>query len=82
MRMDYKTSFALLRAGLWIGLLVALIGTNLKNMIVTWIGLGLVLAGIVQALIFYRCPNCGKHLKLSTRGQEKCPKCGCALEGK
>lgn len=85
--MDYKKSYYMLLTGIWSGAIMTFIGgcvatgfgmTMIGNAIV-FIGLMRMLGGIAQALIFYKCPNCGKKLNVRGRQPKYCPECGCRL---
>ena len=36
--------------------------------------------GILQALVFYKCPHCKKRFKIGSRRPNVCPYCGAKLE--
>lgn len=36
--------------------------------------------GLLQALIFYKCPHCKKRFKLGSRRRASAPYCGAKLE--
>ena len=72
--MDYRKSLVLFWALWGTGIVVCAIGVIME---VSWLvlaGVILVLAAMVQYLIFYRCPSCGRYLG---RGLPNyCPHCG------
>lgn len=66
--MTYQKSYGLL----WIGLLAGFIAGFLS----IGLGVAIILLGLVQACIFYRCPYC-KYSLLNVRGLPNCcPCCG------
>lgn len=45
--------------------------------ILFFIGIALIIAGIVVRIVYWRCPHCKKRLKLGFRQEPtKCPCCG------
>lgn len=86
--MNYKKSYYLLSICLWSGAGISFIGIQIGSRtdaakfgsFLAFIGLIIMFAGIVQALIFYKCPNCGKRLDIRGRKAKFCPECGCKLD--
>lgn len=66
--MNYKKSYFLLSIGVIAGAVVA------------FIGLAAMLGGVVQALLFYRCPKCGMLLKIRGQKPNYCHGCGYKLD--
>ena len=87
--MDYRLSRKIMWIGIDAGMVLLAASMCFKN---EKIQIGLMIAavaafglGILQALIFYKCPECKCSLIKSTGGiPENCPKCGSylALEDK
>ena len=79
--MDFKKSRMIMWVGFVIGILIALIGTSGGDVVTNhWIfGIGMVIfiLSLLQAFVFYRCPNCGYSL-MNVKGNipKFCPKCG------
>ena len=80
--MNYKTSFKLLRYGEAGGILFALLGCLLESkysaaadVFFVLGGVG-ILAAVLQALIFYKCPYCGAKFNIRFKSPEYCPNCG------
>lgn len=73
--MSYLQSHSLCMILFVAGLAVAwLFNTSLVGLV---LGLVLILAGFIQYLIFFRCPNCHKSLVgLTFNIPEKCRHCG------
>lgn len=79
--MDYKKSCKIYNICLYSSLALLLIALMID---VNWLGVvGIVLfvAGIIQAGIFYRCPQCGRTFNLKGRRPKYCPDCGHELKG-
>lgn len=82
--MNYKKSYYILLIGIWSGFFTAFAGLYIESKadhlligkILALIGLILMLGGIGQALLFYKCPNCGKRLNIRGKQPHFCPECG------
>ena len=82
--MDYKKSYLLLSAGVWGGGIAALIGMFLETsnpsanlgQIIAGAGVAVMIAALLQAMIFYKCPYCGERFNIRGRKPDYCPKCG------
>ena len=74
--MDYKKSYTLLWVGLIAGFVLMLIGVFLEIGWLLWPGAVVVMADVLQTLLFFRCPYCGGHW--DTRGviPHYFPECG------
>lgn len=66
--MSYKKSYFLLSIGVIVGA------------VVVFIGLVAMLGGIMQALIFFKCPKCGILLKIHGKKPNCCHGCGYRLD--
>ena len=70
--MDYKKSCYMLATGIWSGMVMIFLGGYLEmgcgvatiGNATAFMGLMLMAGGIVQTLIFYKCPNCGKRFNI------------------
>lgn len=80
--MNYRQSYQLLNTALAAGLVIALLGAILDKPWIMTLGGAIAIAGVVQAVLFCRCPNCGESME--TRGglPAYCPSCGNKLEEK
>ena len=67
--MKYQWSLILLWAGLILAVILAACGIPLVGGVV-------MLASIVQAGVFYRCPHCKKSLMQICFPHNNCPHCG------
>ena len=87
--MDYKKSYTLLWVGLIAGFVLMLIGVFLEIGWLLWPGAGGVLGGgfskkgavvvmadVLQTLLFFRCPYCGGHWDPRGGIPHYCPECG------
>lgn len=78
--MNYKTSRTAMWIGYLLGLFIMALGIGAENEKLTFFstvgGVVTVAVSLIQALIFYRCPECGYSL-LNVRGKlpKFCPEC-------
>lgn len=64
--------WCLMIPGFLLAILFLLLG---KKYIALWlIGCGLMMASLILNIVFWRCPDCGKHL--GPANAEYCPYCG------
>ena len=80
--MDYKKSYLLFRVCLYAGMILCIISLMIK---ISWpgmLGIVIVILGISQTAVFYRCPNCHKALNFRGRKPKYCPECGFELDFK
>lgn len=61
--------------GVLLEILFLLLGK--QNIVLLLIGGGLMMGGLIIWAVFWRCPDCGKHLGRAT--VEYCPYCGKSL---
>lgn len=80
--MDCHKSYDLMTAGVlggaavvFLGLSIGMKSAALGNPIAL-LGLFAMLGGIGQALLFYKCPHCGRRLRIRGGKQDFCPRCG------
>lgn len=85
--MNYKTSYLFLRIGVIGGVCIDLSGLILRlfvdilGQIVTLCGLVVMLAGMLQASLFCRCPQCGTLLNgYDFAKLKRCHNCGYNLD--
>lgn len=74
--MDYKKSYTLLWVGLIAGFVLMLIGVFLEIGWLLWPGAVVVMADVLQTLLFFRCPYCGGHGDPRGGIPHYCPECG------
>ena len=74
--MDYQKSYVLMWVGIIAGFILAAVGGALAIKWLAAMGALILLAGILQTFLFFRCPHCGGHW--DTRGgvPHYCPECG------
>jgi len=84
--MTYKQSYSLLRMGVIGGAIIVFIGLSLgaNGLIIgnalSVVGLIAMLSGLGQALLFYKCPKCGRHFNIRGKRPDYCPECGNRLD--
>lgn len=84
--MDHQKSYSLFHIGMIGGAVFVFIGLGLSMEIgligsaVAFLGLAAMLGGVVQALVFCKCPKCGTLLKLRGKKPNCCHGCGCKLD--
>ena len=78
--MDYRKS----RLLLWTGYLTCLVFLGVYWFTkITWLGvagIAVLAAAYIQALLYLRCPHCGKPLSLHNWRPDYCPRCGQHLD--
>ena len=74
--MDYQKSYVLMWVGIIAGFILAAVGGALAIKWLAAMGTLILLAGILQTFLFFRCPHCGKLW--DTRGgvPHYYPECG------
>ena len=78
--MDYKTSRLLLIVNTGFALVLMLVGYASQVFWIGIVGIVLMLAGFVQAMIFCRCPYCGAMFNMRSPLPRFCPNCGKELD--
>lgn len=80
--MNYKRSRKLFELCLVIGGPMAAAGSKKSNLLLACLGVSVLLVGVVQVWIFYRCPHCGAKLQFMGEGKnlDRCPKCSQKLD--
>ena len=79
--MDYRKSYLIYNICLYTGFVLCLISLMTQ---VNWPGIAgivVLLAGMLQTVIFYRCPNCHAAFQIRGRRPKHCPECGHPLDG-
>lgn len=79
-KMNYKKSRQLMNIGIWGGIAVLVVFYATDIMLFGVLVMILVLGGMLQALVFYKCPSCNVHFNIRGGQPDFCPKCGCDLE--
>ena len=78
--MDYKVSERAMVTSCAVGILIVMLGNRRQSLMMSAVGAAVMVLGILQALIFYKCPHCKKRFKLGSRRPGVCPYCGAKLE--
>ena len=84
--MDCKRSYILLDAGMLGGTVVVFLGLGVSTKIeivgsmIALAGLLIMLGGLGQAFLFYKCTNCGRKFSIRSRKPDRFPVCGRKLE--
>ena len=78
--MDYRLSERMMLSACAAGILIVMLGNRRQSLTMSAVGAGLMVLGLLQALIFYKCPHCKKRFKLGSRRPSVCPYCGAKLE--
>ena len=78
--MDYRLSERMMLSACTAGILIVMLGNRRQSLSMSAVGAGLMVLGLLQALLFYKCPHCKKRFKLGSRRPSVCPYCGAKLE--
>ena len=81
--MNYQKSHRLLLLGLCAGAVMAFFGLAIgtrAGTVIGAVGVLLMIGGIAQAVVFYKCPDCGRQFDVRTRRPDYCPGCGKKLD--
>ena len=78
--MDYRLSERMMVSACAAGILIVMLGNRRQSLTMSAVGAGLMVLGLLQALIFYKCPHCGAHMRLRERKTGYCPECGEKLD--
>ena len=76
--MNWKTSRAVMLGGMLAGLVITLAERQIG-----WLGiagLAVMVGSILQTLLFYRCPHCGRPFNIRGGSRSYCPYCGKKLD--
>ena len=61
--MDYRLSERMMVSACAAGILIVMLGNRRQSLTMSAVGAGLMVLGLLQALIFYKCPYCGAKLE-------------------
>lgn len=78
--MDYRISERAMVTSCAVGILIVMLGNRRQSLMMSAVGAAVMVLGILQALIFYKCPHCKKRFKIGSRRPSVCPYCGAKLE--
>ena len=74
--MDYQKSYVLMWVGIIAGFILAAVGGALAIKWLAAMGALILLAGILQTFLFFRCPHCGGLWDTHGGVPHYCPECG------
>lgn len=74
--MDYRKSEKLFSAACYLCIALVVVSTFLEIRWLSAAGLGILVLGVLQMLLFYKCPHCGARLSLRDKKPAYCPECG------
>ena len=78
--MNYKVSERAMVSSCAVGILIVMLGNRRQSLMMSAVGAAVMVLGILQALLFYKCPHCKKRFKIGSRRPSVCPYCGAKLE--
>ena len=78
--MDYKKGEKLFSVSSSICIALVLASSILRIRWPSAAGLGVLALGLLQMVLFYKCPHCGAHMRLRERKTGYCPECGEKLD--
>ena len=78
--MNYRLSERMMLSACAAGILIVMLGNRRQSLSMSAVGAGMMVLGLLQALLFYKCPHCKKRFKLGSRRPSVCPYCGAKLE--
>ena len=74
--MDYRISERAMVTSCAVGILIVMLGNRRQSLMMSAVGAAVMVLGILQALVFYKCPHCKKRFKIGSRRPSVCPYCG------
>ena len=78
--MDYKKGEKLFSVSSYICIVLVLASSILRIRWLSAAGLGVLVLGLLQMLLFYKCPHCGTRFSLRKKRPGYCPECGEKLD--
>ena len=78
--MDYKKSEKLFSVMCYVCIALVVVSTIMEIRWLSAAGLGVLALGLLQMVLFYKCPHCGAHMRLRERKTGYCPECGEKLD--
>ena len=67
--MNYRLSERMMLSACAAGILIVMLGNRRQSLSMSAVGAGMMVLGLLQALLFYKCPHCKKRFKLGSRRQ-------------
>ena len=78
--MDYKKGEKLFSVSSYICIALVLASSILRIRWLSAAGLGVLALGLLQVVLFYKCPHCGAQLEPRGPVPKFCPNCGKELD--
>ena len=78
--LNYNKSYLIMNIGFGVSLAISIIFALLKLKWVAYTGIIVMLGSLIQASIFYKCPNCNKTFNIRGKKPKYCPECGFTLD--
>ncbi|MDD4849909.1 MAG: hypothetical protein PHO10_04325 [Gemmiger sp.] len=78
--MNYKRSYGILQGAFIAGGALGCLSMPTDSLLLAGSGLLILAGGLLQALLFYRCPRCNRVLNTRMRKPAFCPSCGQKLD--
>ena len=80
--MDFKASERCMFISCAVGILLVALGNRRQSLMMSVVGAAVMVLGLLQTLIFYKCPHCKKRFSIGAKRPKVCPHCGKSLEEK
>ena len=61
--MNYRLSERMMLSACAAGILIVMLGNRRQSLSMSAVGAGMMVLGLLQALLFYKCPHCGAKLE-------------------
>ena len=78
--MNYRLSERMMLSACAAGILIVMLGNRRQSLSMSAVGAGMRVLGLLQALLFCKCPHCKKRFKLGSRRPSVRPYGGAKLE--
>ena len=78
--LNYNKSYLIMNVGLGVGIVISIIFLLMEVKWIAYVGIILILGSLIQAFIFYKCPNCNKPFNIRGKKPKYCPECGFTLD--
>ena len=80
--MDFKASERCMFISCAVGILLVALGNRRQSLMMSVVGAAVMVLGLLQTLIFYKCPHWKKRCSIGAKRPKVCPHCGKSLEEK
>ena len=78
--MDFRASERCMFISCAVGILLVALGNRRQSLMMSVVGAAVMVLGLLQTLIFYKCPHCKKRFSIGSKRPKVCPHCGVNLE--